>query len=34
LGNTLAMVEKVYAHHCRGRLQDAVNAISGQENRP
>jgi hypothetical protein len=27
------MVEKVYAHHCKGRLQDAVNANSGQENR-
>ena len=29
LGNTLAMVEKVYAHHCPGRLRDAVNMISG-----
>lgn len=30
LGNTLAMVEKVYAHHCPGRLRDAVNMISGE----
>ncbi|MGF7007186.1 tyrosine-type recombinase/integrase [Aminobacter sp. BE322] len=29
LGNTLAMVEKVYAKHCPGRLQAAVNSISG-----
>lgn len=31
LGNTLAMVERVYAHHCPGRLQAAVNMISGKE---
>lgn len=30
LGNTLAMVEKVYAHHCPGRLRNAVNMISGE----
>jgi integrase len=30
LGNSLNMVEKVYAHHCPGRLRDAVNMISGQ----
>lgn len=29
LGNTLAMVEKVYAHHCPERLREAVNMISG-----
>lgn len=29
LGNTLAMVERVYSHHCPGRLRDAVNSISG-----
>ena len=29
LGNTLAMVERVYAHHCPGRLRAAVNSISG-----
>lgn len=28
LGNTLAMVEKVYAKHCPGRLRAAVNSIS------
>jgi len=28
LGNSLAMVEKTYAHHCPERLRDAVNAIS------
>lgn len=28
LGNTLAMVEKVYAKHCPGRLRAAVDAIS------
>lgn len=31
LGNTLAMVEKVYAKHCPGRLRAAVNSISAQE---
>ena len=30
LGNTLAMVEKVYAHHCPGRLRSAVDMISGE----
>jgi integrase len=30
LGNTLAMVEKVYAKHCPAALRDAVNAISGE----
>lgn len=30
LGNTLAMVEKVYAHHCPGRLRNAVDMISGE----
>lgn len=29
LGNTLAMVERVYAKHCPGRLRAAVNVISG-----
>ena len=29
LGNTLAMVEKVYAHHCPERLRAAVDVISG-----
>lgn len=29
LGNTLAIVERTYAHHCPGRLRDAVNHISG-----
>lgn len=28
LGNSLAMVEKVYAKHCPGRLRAAVNSIS------
>lgn len=28
LGNTLAMVEKVYAKHCPGRLRAAVDSIS------
>lgn len=28
LGNTLAVVEKVYAKHCPGRLRAAVNSIS------
>jgi integrase len=31
LGNSLAMAEKVYAHHCPGRLRSAVNSISGVE---
>jgi len=29
LGNSLAMVEKVYAKHCPGRLRAAVDSISG-----
>lgn len=29
LGNSLAMVEKVYAKHCPDRLRAAVNSISG-----
>lgn len=28
LGNTLAMVERVYSHHCPGRLRAAVNSIT------
>jgi integrase len=30
LGNSLAMIERVYAKHCSGKLRDAVNAISGE----
>lgn len=33
LGNTLAVVEKTYAHHCPDRLRSAVDSISGQEDR-
>jgi integrase len=29
LGNSIAMVEKVYAKHCPDGLRDAVNLISG-----
>lgn len=29
LGNTLAMVERVYSHHCPERLKSAVDMISG-----
>lgn len=32
LGNSLAMVEKVYAHHCPDRLRAAVDNISGGTN--